>query len=328
MRIKILLVFAASLCGVMAALWVGQGAGQEAARLLEDRSMPWWSGHRPPEAKGPIVYAMAPVDKFGSQKDPPIRTPVMPLEAAAHLAGGKSVREGHPLRDREFILLDVRRRSEFLAEHIEGSVNVPARDLQESLQSGTLSALDRRAVIAAYGSRHAHFEVIARIRNAGFDAVYALEGGLEGWKSKDLPLRVDAKLVEFWEVLKSERPAPPQAALRGPKPIAGLEPRALKTLMDAGLDFMTVFVGDDRTFEAGHIPGSIHVPLAELEKHFESVERSRLIVLYCGCCTSKQGGPSEMAVKLLRAKGFSSVLHLDGHMNAWKEAGLPVAFPK
>ena len=296
-------------------------------RLLEDHSQPWWNNHRPPRTKSAIQYMMTPSDDLGARKDPPIYTAQMPLDVASWIHSGGRPPEGHPLGGRPFVLLDVRRRSAFLAESIKGSLNVPGRDLETSLENGELSKLDRRAVVVAFGSRWPHYEVITNLRSPkGFDAVYAMEG-LESWKSRGYPVERDDKLAEFLEVTDAEHAAASTAAPPPPveqDPLTGLEPLALKALMDAGVDMVRVFVGDRKTYEDGHVPGALHIPVPELESKLADVDRNRMVVVICGCCQGKRGGPSEIGVRQLNKLGFKRVMHLDGHMYAWKVAGLPV----
>lgn len=328
--------------GLAAALAIGTGAFRGGGRpggvgsrnleagvalLLEDRTQPWWNDHRPPRTKSATQYMMTPMDDLGARKDPPIYTAQMPLEVASWLHSGGRPPDGHPLSGRPLILLDVRRRSEFLAESIQGTLNVPARELDSSLETGELSKVDRRAVVVAYGSRWPHYEVVTKLRGPkGFDAVYAMEG-LESWKAKGFPVERDEKLAEFLKVTDAERAAAATAAPPAPveqDSLAGLEPLALKALMDAGVDMLRVFVGDRKTYEDGHVPGAFHIPVPELDRKLADVDRNRMVVVICGCCQGKRGGPSEIGVRQLNKLGFKRVMHLDGHMYAWKVAGLPV----
>jgi rhodanese-related sulfurtransferase len=344
---KGLVIAGVVLLGLAAALAVGTGAFRgegrtpgvgnrgfevEVTRVLEDRAQPWWNNHRPPKTKAPVQYLMSPSDDLGARKDPPIYTAQMPLNVAAWIASGGRPGDGHPLGGRPLVLLDVRRRSEFIAERIRGCLNVPARDLDQSMETGELSKLDRRSVVVAFGSRWPHFEVVTKLRGPkGFEAVYAMEG-LEAWKAAGFPVERDDKLAEFLKVTDAERARPPAPGAPPPPPppaeqddsLAGLDPLALKALMDANVDMLCVFVGDRRTYEDGHVPGAIHVPVPDLDRRLADVDRNKLVVAICGCCQGKRGGPSEIAVRKLGTLGFKRALHLDGHMYAWKAAGLPV----
>jgi rhodanese-related sulfurtransferase len=318
--------------GILAALGLSPGPAPlqerkfdaEAARLLDDRTQPWWNNHKPPTPKKPVEYRMQPSDDLGGRTDPPIFTPKMPVELAAWLHAGGRPAEGHPLAGLKLVLLDVRRRSDFLAEHIKGSLNIPGRDFEASLESGDLSKLDPKTLLVVYGSRWAHYEIVSKLRPKGFVSFYAMEG-LEAWKAKGAPVERDETLVRFLKEIEPERraseppPAPPE-----PPALPGMDARALKTLLDAGVDLLCVFVGDRRTYEDGHVPGAHHVPVATIPKWFADVDRNRLIMVMCGCCMGKRGGPSENGIRELEKMGFTRVLHLDGHMHAWKTAGLPV----
>jgi rhodanese-related sulfurtransferase len=210
-----------------------------------------------------------------------------------------------------------------LAESIKGALNVPAKDFDASLENGELSKLDRKSVVVAFGSRWPHYEIVTKLRgHNGFDIVYAM-GGLEDWKAKGAPVERDEKLAQFLKVLEAEKPAPPPPPV-ALEPLASVNARSLKTLLDAGTDLTCIFVGDRRTYEDGHVPGAIHVPLATLDKWAADLDRNKTVVMICGCCMGDRGGPSELGVRQMEKLGFKRVLHLDGHMYAWKTAGLPI----
>jgi rhodanese-related sulfurtransferase len=73
-------------------------------------------------------------------------------------------------------------------------------------------------------------------------------------------------------------------------------------------------------YRAGHLPGAINVPLAELEAAAERLPREREVVAYCRgpfCVLSFE------AVALLRKQGFNA-RRLETGFPEWKVAGLPV----
>ena len=86
----------------------------------------------------------------------------------------------------------------------------------------------------------------------------------------------------------------------------------------------TAVIVDVRTqaeWDAGHIPGAVHIPLSEVKgrldefKAFEGQE----IVMQC-----RSGKRSAAAGKILLAAGYEDVSNLTGGINAWGKAKLPV----
>ncbi len=80
-------------------------------------------------------------------------------------------------------------------------------------------------------------------------------------------------------------------------------------------------VRDDQEFAAGHIAGAKHIPAAQLEARIGELRRYKDKPLIVNC----QGGVrSAKACDLLRKHEFSKVHNLQGGLNAWIQAKLPV----
>jgi rhodanese-related sulfurtransferase len=72
-------------------------------------------------------------------------------------------------------------------------------------------------------------------------------------------------------------------------------------------------------FEAGHMPGATNIPLADLSRRAAELPAGRPVIV---CCNS--GASSARGVGELRKSGRDQVFNLDGGLNAWRQAGLPV----
>jgi membrane protein DedA with SNARE-associated domain/rhodanese-related sulfurtransferase len=73
--------------------------------------------------------------------------------------------------------------------------------------------------------------------------------------------------------------------------------------------------------ERRRIPGALHVPMQEVERHVRSLPRDREIVLYCTCPNEASAA---QAARLLLRQGFSQVRPLRGGLDAWIAAGYAV----
>jgi ArsR family transcriptional regulator len=76
-------------------------------------------------------------------------------------------------------------------------------------------------------------------------------------------------------------------------------------------------------FRQGHVPGSLNIPLAQLERRLAELPVNREIVAYCRgpwCVLSFE------AVAMLRQRGYR-VRRLEDGFPEWKVAGLPITHP-
>ena len=101
-----------------------------------------------------------------------------------------------------------------------------------------------------------------------------------------------------------------------------LEPIPREELLARAQDgLITVIdVRPPQEYAAGHVPGAINIPLADLEKHLNEFDPAQEIVAYCR-------GPHCVlafdAVATLRSKGMKARRLEDGYPE-WKRAGLPI----
>lgn len=71
-------------------------------------------------------------------------------------------------------------------------------------------------------------------------------------------------------------------------------------------------------WEAGHIEGSVHIPVDDVAERAGELDRSRPVVAVC-----RSGSRSERAAGWLRGQGLDAE-NLDGGLEAWAGAGLPL----
>jgi len=72
----------------------------------------------------------------------------------------------------------------------------------------------------------------------------------------------------------------------------------------------------DHEWEAGRIPGAIHLPLDQLAARAGEVDKERPVVLYC-----RGGNRSTMAAAALADAGYDAAKLVEGIVG-WDEAGL------
>jgi rhodanese-related sulfurtransferase len=185
-------------------------------------------------------------------------------------------------------ILDTRDPAEFARAHLEGSVNIGLGG-EYATWAGTLLDHQRPVIVVAEPGREE--EAAMRLGRIGFDIV---EGYLDGGVSS-LEERLDL-------LAGSERVLPNEAAPE----VASTDPPVI-------LDVRTT-----REWNASRIPGSVNIPLTQLEARMDEVPRDRRVLVYCA-----GGYRSSMAASLLQREGVEDVLDLSGGFVAWEGARLP-----
>ena len=115
------------------------------------------------------------------------------------------------------------------------------------------------------------------------------------------------------------------AAEMSPTSVAGstlINSAEAKALFDSGAAFIDV--RKDSDYEAGRVPGSIHLELKSIyspETLADEVEKDEEIVIYCnGHKCLRSGAAVEKAVKW----GYSKVYYFRDGLPGWKAAGYAV----
>jgi len=89
-----------------------------------------------------------------------------------------------------------------------------------------------------------------------------------------------------------------------------------RSLIESKPDLVVLDVRTPSEYEDGHIEGAINIHVDELEERLGELDPGDELLVYC-----RTGNRSTRAVRLLEENGFTKVLHMDGGVVAWGEAG-------
>ena len=81
-------------------------------------------------------------------------------------------------------------------------------------------------------------------------------------------------------------------------------------------------VRSQKEWEAGHIEGSLNIPLNRLAERVGEVPSEGQVIVHC-----EGGYRSTIAVSLLQEMGRDNVVELIGGFKAWVKSGLPSTAP-
>ncbi|MFN0006471.1 MAG: rhodanese-like domain-containing protein [Planctomycetota bacterium] len=186
-------------------------------------------------------------------------------------------------------LLDTRGADAFAAEHLAGAVNI---GLSGRFASWVGTVFDPKSTIVLISDPGKEEESAVRLGRIGYDRIAGcLQGGMNA--AADRPeLLVRSVRVEREGLAK---------ALSGSKP-----PQVVDVRLDG-------------EWEAGHIEGALHLPLASLTQRIAELPADRDLVIVC-----KSGYRSSIAASLIERAGFPRVTDLRGGMDAWLQGAQPV----
>jgi rhodanese-related sulfurtransferase len=97
-----------------------------------------------------------------------------------------------------------------------------------------------------------------------------------------------------------------------PKKVSRAEAREM---LDDGAQLVDVRA--DHEWEAGHLPGAVHIALPDLAARAGEIDKDRPVILYC-----RGGNRSSMAATALAEAGYDAVKLSEGAVG-WEEEGLP-----
>ena len=89
--------------------------------------------------------------------------------------------------------------------------------------------------------------------------------------------------------------------------------KAREFISDNSSDGVTLLdVRQPEEYKAGHIPGAKLIPLPDLSKRLNEIDKEKPAIVYCAI-----GGRSRIAAQMLAGKGFGNIFNLTGGFKSW-----------
>lgn len=205
-----------------------------------------------------------------------------------------SVQQAIPHFQRGAALLDTRKKEDYVALHVPGSVYLAAND-QLSNRIGFVLSPDQPVVLLLQDG--ADYEsVVYSLARVGFERVVGyLQDGIGGWQAAGLPVTSGD--------------------------IQNITPQELDELMRSGNGSrpLVLDVREPWEYAQGHIPEAVLIPLGQLSARLGELKPEQPVAAVCA-----SGSRSQSAAALLGQKGFKKIYNLENGMYAWQGAGLAV----
>lgn len=182
-------------------------------------------------------------------------------------------------------LVDARPNTDFSQGHLRGAINVPSDGRLAETVGTVLAPDDRVVLIAPEGEEQ---EVATRFHRIGYDHVLGYVADPEAF------------LLDRQD----------QVA-----PASRLTVRETDAARESVDGVQVLDIRNPGEVALGMIPGAIHIPLPELGKRMDELDRDRPVIAYCA-----GGWRSSVGASLLRARGFGDVSDILGGYNAWVAA--------
>src|SRR6266446_4621972 len=193
-------------------------------------------------------------------------------------------------------VIDTRSADKFAAGHVPGTLNIPLGKSFLNWIGALVPETEDFYIITETDSDEAMKNVLGDLCKIGLTRVAGVfrSDVLREWKSRR----------------------------GGLEQVSQLEPTGLKKI--AGKDGLQVVdVRSPEEWSGGHLPGAIHIPLAQLPDRIGELDVTAPIVVHC-----RGGGRSSIATSFLKSQGVSDISNLAGGFDAWVAQGLDVESAK
>jgi glyoxylase-like metal-dependent hydrolase (beta-lactamase superfamily II)/rhodanese-related sulfurtransferase len=88
----------------------------------------------------------------------------------------------------------------------------------------------------------------------------------------------------------------------------------------AARDVIVLDVREPQEHAAGHLPGALSIPQADLATRLAEIPKDRDLLVVCA-----RGARSARSTAFLRRMGYSKAISMDGGTDGWREAGHPIS---
>ncbi|MBK8418100.1 rhodanese-like domain-containing protein [Candidatus Villigracilis saccharophilus] len=269
--------------------------------------------------EAPVIVTEAPVVvEVGPDAQALFTVLVADLPADKGFGTVKPAALNEELADKAPFLLDVREAAEVEKDgFIEGSVNIPVRDVLNNLDK--LPGLDQPIVVYC-GSGHRGGMMLAALKELGYTNIRNLGGGLGGWKKANLsvvtgsmpaaPAAVSTPIVAdqaLFEMLNGFFIAMPDDfySVKSDKLAEELTGATLPTIIDVR--------SAEEFAKDGYIDGAVNLPFNDFFASLDQVpadKDARIVVL---CASGHRGSIIMMALRLM---GYTDVVNLAGGLGS------------
>jgi hydroxyacylglutathione hydrolase len=221
-----------------------------------------------------------------------------PTNQAGPAPLGGRIPEPRPLDLREVqaqlaagaLAIDLRSPAAHAAGHIPGSLSIPAGS-SFGTWLGWIVDHDRPLVLVLEHPEDWDDAIRQTLRIGHEGAVGHLRGGFPTWAETDAPIEIGGRMTV--DELAADLDGGPAAPL-------------------------VIDVRQLSEYEAGHVPGSVHLGAGSLPDRLDELPRDRPIATVCA-----SGYRASVAASMLRAAGFSDVSWVADGVPTWRRRGHP-----
>jgi hydroxyacylglutathione hydrolase len=198
-----------------------------------------------------------------------------------------SPQELHQKMNQGIAVVDTRVPRDFAAGHIPGAYGIPLGAPLITWAGWVLPFAAPIILIADdAGDRE---EAVRQLIRIGYDDLRGyLDGGIAAWKAASLP-------IAQVRVMSAEE---------------------LQRQLESGLAPKILDVRHDSEWDAGHLPGAIHIDAGELPAATLPFALDEQVVVHCHV-----GDRSTISVSLLERRGYDNLQLLDGGFSDWQASG-------